>query len=108
MAMITQTQQIIKAVQMQMRPVNIVSTRMNYQLTLIFVVNCTLLCNVPVVDSTWNNTDLPLEETSEVEKSNNASTDSSVESEVNTNVPGAQAINKKPLFGLNSSGSSES
>eukprot|EP00957_Ditylum_brightwellii_P088720 6756046-Ditylum_brightwellii.AAC.1 len=47
------------------------------------------------------------QETSEVEESNNASTDSSVENEVNTNVPEVHRINKESLFGLELSDSSE-
>eukprot|EP00957_Ditylum_brightwellii_P025871 1957236-Ditylum_brightwellii.AAC.1 len=63
MTMITQTQQIITTIKMQMRPVNVVSMIRNYQMR--------------GADSTGNNTDWPLEETSEVEDNNNANTHSS-------------------------------
>eukprot|EP00957_Ditylum_brightwellii_P144192 10986713-Ditylum_brightwellii.AAC.1 len=74
---------------MQMRSVKIVFVMRNYQVK-------------GVVDSAENNTDLSLDENFEVE------TDSSVENEVDTNVTRKQKIDKKTLFGLSSSDSSES
>eukprot|EP00957_Ditylum_brightwellii_P093029 7083435-Ditylum_brightwellii.AAC.1 len=61
-----------------------------------------------LLDFTGNNTNLPLEENFEVEENNNASTDSSVEIEVDTNVTRKQKRIKKTLFGFLSSDSSES
>eukprot|EP00957_Ditylum_brightwellii_P209443 15361792-Ditylum_brightwellii.AAC.1 len=86
MAMITQRQQIITTMKMQMGSVKIVFMMRNYQMR----------------DSTGNNIDLSLYESFEVE------TDSSVENKVDTNVARKQKNDKKTLFGLSSSNSSES
>eukprot|EP00957_Ditylum_brightwellii_P131809 10051611-Ditylum_brightwellii.AAC.1 len=64
-----------------------------------------MMRNCQVRDSTWNNTDLTLEETVEIEESSNASTDNSVENDVDTNVARMHRIDKKTLFCLLSSDS---